>query len=109
MFSAFDIPKSDSSSINLNARRGRDFSPERKQKDSDLFNAVRNHIQDRIALGKKVIISCQSVGARDRLLRLLGEHGIQVSTMMNSWSEIPNILNNIVSLLVSPYLRHLYY
>ena len=102
MFSAFDIPKSDSSSINLNARRGRDFSPERKQKDSDLFHAVRNHIQDRIALGKKVIISCQSVGARDRLLRLLGEHGIQVSPMMNSWSEIPNILDNIVSLLVLP-------
>ena len=101
-FSVFDTPSSARPSVNLGARYGRDFSPERKRKDTDLFSEVRAHIKDHISRGRKVIVTCHSEGALDRLTRLLGEFDIDIAGRSRTWKEVLGVSSTSVSLIVLP-------
>ncbi|KUO54950.1 MAG: transcription-repair coupling factor [Alphaproteobacteria bacterium BRH_c36] len=55
---------------------GRTFAPERQNVDVNVFDAVVAHIRGMIAQNRRVIVASWSPGARERLIGLLGDHGL---------------------------------
>ena len=78
-FAAADMPASvggEVHSIDLGARPGRDFAPERNQEGASVFDAAAFHIGVLVASGRDVIVTAASDGARDRLAAMLDDHGL---------------------------------
>ena len=63
--------------IHAGTARGRTFAEERTTKDVNVFDSVVRHIADLRANGKKVLVAGWSDGSLDRLLQVLGEHGLE--------------------------------
>lgn len=72
--------------LDLGARPGRDFAPERSQAAQaaenklpsvGVYEALGGHLAKQIAAGKRVLFAAYSLGARDRLSLVLKDHGIQ--------------------------------
>ena len=62
--------------VDAGGRRGRDFADARVDPDRNLYDAVREHVRDLQRDGRRVIVVGYSTGARERLRRLLEEHGL---------------------------------
>ena len=60
--------------LDLGARLGRDFAPERQNEALSLFGAVSDHIKTKRAT-KPVVVTSYSTGARERLSGLLHDEG----------------------------------
>ncbi|MCC5986657.1 MAG: transcription-repair coupling factor [Pararhodobacter sp.] len=65
--------------LDAGGRAGRDFAPERQQKDINIFNALCEHIEAQREQ-RAVLIASWSEGARERLAGLLAEHGLSDAT-----------------------------
>ncbi len=61
--------------IDLGARIGRDFAPERQQEQVSLFGALAAHVADRRRRGD-VVVASYSQGARERLAGLMADSGV---------------------------------
>ncbi len=75
------------SHMDLGARAGRDFAPERAVEGASVFDAVVGHIQALKAAGKQVIVVAASDGARDRLGDLLDDHDLGPSSTAESFAK----------------------
>ena len=73
--------------VEAGGRPARDFSAERGGGQSALFDVVRGHIDAERAAGRRVVLSCVSAGSRERLRRLLAEHGVDRLAPVESWVE----------------------
>ncbi|HRK17842.1 MAG TPA: CarD family transcriptional regulator, partial [Hyphomicrobiaceae bacterium] len=63
---------------------GRNFAAERvaAQEGANLFDAVRLHVRQQQAQGKRVLVAGWSTGARERLFALLRDHGIDAKDLV---------------------------
>jgi len=61
--------------VDAGGRVGRDFAPERQQQTVNLFSAVKDHVDEKLARGPVLIAAC-SEGARERLEGLLEDEGL---------------------------------
>jgi transcription-repair coupling factor (superfamily II helicase) len=77
--SPFALPP-DEKTLSLGARKGRSFAAERAQEGGNVFDAVVEHIRALQKDGRKVIVASWSEGARERLMGVLGDHGIAKKT-----------------------------
>ncbi len=73
--------------IDAGGRIGRNFSPERKQENVSLFNALADHIRKKRKEGA-VVVASYSDGARERLGGLLAEQEITDATAVGDIGEI---------------------
>ena len=64
----------------------RDFAPERAS-GVNLYEAVVEHIAGLRKAGKKPVLASYSVGARERLLGLLADHGLPGGKIADDWQE----------------------
>ncbi|HYW15987.1 MAG TPA: transcription-repair coupling factor [Allosphingosinicella sp.] len=64
----------------------RDFAPERTQ-NANVYEAVVEHVAALRKAGKKVVLASYSVGARERLKGLLGDHGLKKAVEVDTWQE----------------------
>ncbi len=62
--------------IDAGGRRGRDFADARANPDTNLFDAVLEHIGALRRDGRRVLIAGYTAGARERLRTVLREHGL---------------------------------
>ncbi|MFQ5535206.1 MAG: transcription-repair coupling factor [Sphingomonadales bacterium] len=74
--------------VEAHGRKGRNFAPERTRRDINVFDALGNHLSELKSLGKRSAIACYSRGSRDRLLTVLGDHGIPDLTVCRNWREV---------------------
>ena len=78
--SIFDVPPAPPRGItrieDLRAKRGRDFAPERQNRDLNLFESIKEHIDELRQNGKSPIIAVNGAGAADRLEQVLTDHGM---------------------------------
>lgn len=100
LLSSFGAP--DGSDERVEARRGRDFSDTRKQADTDLFGAVRFHILNQIAAGRKVLISVSSNGAGERLKALLAQASFENVKDCLIWEEVTRLSQGWAGMAVLP-------
>lgn len=64
-----------SGGLSLKAERSRDFAPERVQ-GNNVFDEVVKEIQTKVDNGYHVVLGAWSNGSADRLLTVLGDHGL---------------------------------
>ncbi len=73
--------------VSFGGRQGRTFALERPSEGANVFDAVVAHAARLKAEGKRVLVACWSIGARERLATLLGEHGIGETEGVTSFAE----------------------
>lgn len=99
--SHFKQPDSDSV-INHDGKVGRDFGPERNQRDVNVYDALYNHVKDLHKADMRIIFASYSEGSRERLKGVLADHKIRPLELSKSWKDIQNSDVRIISLAVLP-------
>ncbi len=89
--------------LNLGARLGRDFAPER-QSDANVFEAAAKHVET-LTKKKRVVIAAWSDGSAERLSGVLADHGVEAVVRFQSWREAVKLPKGAHALTVLP-LEH---
>lgn len=88
--------------INNDAKVGRDFGPERNQKDINVYDALYNHVKDLHKAGMRIIFASYSEGSRERLKGVLADHKIRPLELSDSWEDVRKTDSRVISLAVVP-------
>jgi len=73
--------------LEAGGRAGHDFAPERQRGDINLFDEVARYIAGRQKENKRVLLSGLTTGSRNRLVRLLQEHGAHEAAAVETWPD----------------------
>lgn len=73
--------------IDLGARTGRSFAPERLQDSVNLFTEVSDHAKALSKAGKRVLFASWSEGSSDRLGAMLADHGLGQTRLAANWAD----------------------
>ncbi|HEX8232113.1 MAG TPA: transcription-repair coupling factor [Caulobacteraceae bacterium] len=63
--------------VDMGARQGRSFAPERQQDSVHLFEQIGEHARALAKAGKRVLFASWSEGSSERLGTMLGDHGLK--------------------------------
>jgi transcription-repair coupling factor (superfamily II helicase) len=88
--------------VSFGGRQGRSFAPERKTEGANVFDAVVAHAKKLLGDHKLVIVACWSVGARERLATLLGEHGLADTVRVETFADAVAAPHEATSVAVLP-------
>ena len=91
--------------VDAGARDGRDFVAERKRRHGALFEAVGDHIDRQQAHGRRVLIASGGAGSRDRIVRLLREHGVHGIEPVADWRSALSLPPEFAAAAVLPLER----
>ncbi|MFI4965964.1 MAG: CarD family transcriptional regulator, partial [Caulobacterales bacterium] len=83
-FSSFNEAEGDTV-VDLGARAGRSFAPERQKDSVNLFEATADHARALAAGGKRVLFASWSEGSSDRLGSMLADHGLKDAPFAPYW------------------------
>ena len=83
-FSAFNEVEGDTV-IDMGARAGRSFAPERQRDSVNLFQATADHAATLSGAGKRVLFASWSDGSSDRLGSMLADHGLKHVPLAPYW------------------------
>ncbi len=95
----FSVPPADAV-IDIGARAGRDFAPERADASANLFEAVAAHIKAQQAARKRVVVASWSEGSRERMAHVLADHGLAKLTPVGAWRTAMSLPRDEASLAV---------
>ena len=73
--------------VDMGARTGRSFAPERQQDSVNLFEAVATHASALSKAGKRVLFASWSDGSSDRLGAMLADHGLGKVRLAADWAD----------------------
>ncbi len=73
--------------VDMGARQGRSFAPERTQDSVNLFEAVAAHASALAKTGKRVLFASWSDGSSDRLGSMLADHGLGKVRLAADWAD----------------------
>ena len=106
-FSATGWVKGVGNNIDVAGRRSPEFTTTRVEAVSDeritpstVFDAVRDHISGERRLGRRTAIAAFTVGSRNRLARLLEEHGLSNLQPVDNWPELADLPVTTTGMLV---------
>lgn len=88
--------------ISFGAKVGRDFGPERNNKNQNVYDAVHDHVKALMASGKRVVFASYSAGAADRMQSVLEDHGLSPVGIAESWETIRREKGNGIAVTVLP-------
>jgi|CXWL01.1.fsa_nt_gi transcription-repair coupling factor (superfamily II helicase) len=91
--------------LDMGARAGRDFAPERLSAEGNVFDAAAKHIDDLLKRKKRVVIAAWSEGSAERLLGVLADHGVGSTYRAVSWRDVGTAPRGAAALIVLP-LEH---
>jgi len=83
----FAAPEAGSDTIEIGARAGHNFAAERNDASTNVFDAVRKHVESLQATGKRVLIAMWSEGSRERMAHVLAEHRLLNLATVASWPQ----------------------
>ena len=81
-------------SLDMRARIGRNFAPERQNEELGLFEEFAKHIIEKRKT-TSVIIASMSLGARERLYGLLQDQGLSGMVNIKTWKDINQTIGSI--------------
>ena len=96
----FGTPPGIKGTMDAGGRLGHDFAAERARPDVNVFDAVRDFIENLRADGRKVLVAGYSAGSRDRLLSVLADHGIQGLEPAESMEEVRRFDRHVTAMVV---------
>ncbi|MCJ9430184.1 transcription-repair coupling factor [Kordiimonas marina] len=88
--------------VSLGARQGRDFGPERNQREVNVYDAVREHVKAMRAAGKRVVFASYSAGAADRMKGVLEDHEVKPVGVADTWEDIRHTAKAAIAVTVLP-------
>lgn len=91
--------------LDLGARPGRDFAPERQTADANVFEAAARHIAALERAKRRVVVAAWSDGSAERLGGVLSDHGVEAVVRVASWREAAALPKGAHALAVLP-LEH---
>jgi transcription-repair coupling factor (superfamily II helicase) len=86
--SPFAAPDGTPDTIEIGAHAGRNFVAERSELGSNVFEAVKKHVEALQEARKRVVIALWSEGSRERMGHVLTEHGLLNLTPVASWPHV---------------------
>ncbi|MEQ1489998.1 MAG: transcription-repair coupling factor, partial [Terricaulis sp.] len=89
-------------SLDLGARAGRDFAPERNTADVNVFQAAAQHIETLTKAKKRVVVAAWSDGSAERLAGVLSDHGVEAVVRSESWRHTAALPRGAHALVVLP-------
>jgi transcription-repair coupling factor (superfamily II helicase) len=95
----FAVPE-DSNVIDIGARQGRNFAPERADSAVNVFEAVVAHINKIQSERKKIVVALWSEGSRERMASMLTDHKLLNLTSVNTWRTVQATPRNETMLAV---------
>jgi transcription-repair coupling factor (superfamily II helicase) len=98
--SPFAAPEATADAIEIGAHAGHNFSAERSEPNTNVFDAVKTHVEALQAAGKRVVIAMWSAGSRERMEHVLAEHGLFNLAPVASWPQALSLARPQVALAV---------
>lgn len=95
----FSEPEGEAS-VDLGGRSGRDFADARLRTDVNVFDAVGTRIAEEQAAGRRVILTAFTEGTRDRIMTVLGEHGLTQLAAVSQWGQAAGLPDSAVAVVV---------
>ncbi|MEM7121298.1 MAG: transcription-repair coupling factor [Pseudomonadota bacterium] len=89
-----EAPSGDAVIIDAAGRRAHDFSAERQRTDVNLFDEVASHVQHEQEGGRRVIVAGATVASRNRLTKLLLDHGVPAIEDIANWQGAEGLASN---------------
>ena len=86
----FDAPESDGV-LNAGAKAGREFSDARVDPNANVFDALGEHVKYLTRNGKQVLIGAFTPGTRERLMTVMGEHGLGPLVEIKAWADVDHL------------------
>ncbi|MFV2092332.1 MAG: transcription-repair coupling factor, partial [Hyphomicrobiales bacterium] len=90
-FTPFEPAQGAGRIVDLGGREGREFAAERASDAGSVIDAAVAHIVAEQSAGRTVLVAAASVGARDRLMVLLGDHGLSATGAVDCFSELEQL------------------
>ena len=100
LVSQFERPES--SAISFGGKKGRTFAAERIDSGVNVYDAVREHVQDLWRSGKQVAIACWTEGSKDRLVSILEDHKLEPVVHANTWKGLSERPSNSLATVFLP-------
>ncbi|WP_236024880.1 transcription-repair coupling factor [Arenibaculum pallidiluteum] len=97
--SPFALPEG-AAGVDAGGRRGRDFADARALPDVNVYDVLRQVIEDLQRADRRVLIAAYSQGARDRMLTVLREHGIERVQAVETWDAARRLDQRTAALVV---------
>jgi transcription-repair coupling factor (superfamily II helicase) len=98
--SPFAAPDGTADTIEIGAHAGHNFSAERAEPNTNVFDAVKTHVEGLQSAGKRVVIAMWSSGSRERMEHVLSEHGLFNLAPVVSWPQAQALPRPQVALAV---------
>jgi transcription-repair coupling factor (superfamily II helicase) len=98
--SPFAAPEGTADTIEIGAHAGHNFSAERSEPNTNVFDAVKTHVEQLQAAGKRVVVALWSTGSRERMEHVLAEHGLFNLAPVASWPQAQSLARPQVALAV---------
>jgi transcription-repair coupling factor (superfamily II helicase) len=98
--SPFAAPEGTADAIEIGAHAGHNFSAERSEPNTNVFDAVKTHVESLQSAGKRVVIAMWSGGSRERMEHVLSEHGLLNLAPVASWPQMQALPRPHVALAV---------
>ncbi|MBT5074142.1 MAG: transcription-repair coupling factor [Kordiimonadaceae bacterium] len=98
-FNPFDAPQGQDVRCHKGSA-GRNFAPERNDKEINIYDALRKHVVSLQESGKKTYLASYSVGARDRLSAVLSDHGMARHKLLDSWKSAKRLPKDTIGLVI---------
>jgi len=86
--------------LSFGAKQGRNFGPERNNKELNVYDAVRDHVTALRSAGKRVVFASYSAGAADRMKGVLEDHDLSPVAIAENWADIRTANKNIIAVTV---------
>ncbi len=88
--------------LDYSAKAGRNFGPERNNKEVNVYDAVRDHVVALRKEGKRVAFACYSAGSADRMKTVLEDHDLSPVGIADSWQDIRTANKQGIAVTVLP-------
>lgn len=98
-FSPFAAPSSDIV-VNFDGKVGRNFAPERQNRDINIYDALRTYVSGLLKDKKRVVLATYSDGARQRMQTVLADHKLHKTAPAQNWDEARALPKQTVALAV---------
>ncbi len=107
VLSPFDVTATNADLQNVDAegKPGRDFADIRVQPENDLFEAVVSHVRHQQSSGQRIILSAFSEGSRDRIRKVMAEHGYDALVDVTSWGEAQSLSSGLTAVCIAEFER----
>ena len=95
----FDAPEG-GDTLNAGAKAGRDFSDARVNPDANVFDALGDHVEMLAKDGKRALVGAFTMGTRERLMTVMGEHGLEPLAEVEGWSDVKTLPKGAIGVAV---------